>query len=43
MSQKSFQFLHEKMKFIIATKNSKFSASSTQFKDDATLKLNKFK
>ncbi len=42
-SQKSFQFLHEKMKFIIAMKNLKFSASSTQFKNDATLKFNKFK
>jgi len=41
--QKSFQFLHEKMKFIIAMKNLKFSASSTQFKDDATLKFNEFK
>ncbi len=35
--QKSFQFLYEKMKFIVATKNFKFSASSTQSKDDATL------
>ncbi len=42
-SQKNFQFLHEKTKFIIATKNSKFSVSSTQFKDDATLKFSKFK
>jgi len=42
-SQKSFQFLHEKMKFIVVTKNLKFSASSTQFKDDATLKFNEFK
>jgi len=43
MSQKSFQFLHEKMKFIVAIKNLKFSASSTQSKDDATLKFNEFK
>ncbi len=42
-SQKSFQFLHEKMKFIVATKNLKFFASSTQSKDDATLKLSEFK
>jgi len=42
-SQKSFQFSHEKTKFIIATENSKFSASSTQFKDDVTLKFNEFK
>jgi len=42
-SQKSFQFLHEKMKFIVATKNSKFSASSTQFKSDVTLKFSEFK
>ena len=42
-SQKSFWFLHEKMKFIIAMKNSKFSASSMQFKSDATLKFNEFK
>ncbi len=43
MSQKSFQFLHEKTKFIIATENSKFSASSTQSKDDVTLKFSEFK
>ncbi len=42
-SQKSSWFLHEKMKSVIATKNSKFSASSTQFKSDATLKFNEFK
>ncbi len=42
-SQKSFQFSHEKTKFIIATKNSKFSASSMQSKDDATLKFSEFK
>ncbi len=42
-SQRSFQFLHEKMKFIAATKNLKFSASSMQSKDDATLKFNEFK
>jgi len=42
-SQKSFQFLHEKTKFIVATKNLKFFASSTQSKDDATLKLSEFK
>jgi len=42
-SQKSFWFLHEKMKFVAATKNSKFSASSMQSKDDATLKFSKFK
>ncbi len=43
MFQKSFQFLHEKMKFIIATKNLKFFASSMQSKDDATLKFSEFK
>ncbi len=42
-SQKSFQFSHEKTKFIIAMKNSKFFALSTQFKDDVTLKFNEFK
>jgi len=42
-SQKSFQFLHEKTKSIVTMKNSKFSASSTQFKDDATLKFSEFK
>ena len=31
------------MKFITATKNSKFFASSMQSKNDATLKFNKFK
>ena len=41
--QKSFQFLHEKTKFIIATENLKFSALSTQSKNDATLKFNEFK
>ncbi len=41
--QKSFQFLHEKMKSVAAMKNSKFSASSTQFKDNATFKFSKFK
>ncbi len=42
-SQKSFQFLHEKMKFVAATENSKFFALSMQFKDDATLKFSEFK
>ncbi len=42
-SQKSSWFSHEKMKFIIATKNSKFFASSTQSKDDVTLKFSEFK
>ncbi len=42
-SQKSFQFSYEKMKFVAAMKNSKFFASSMQFKDDATLKFNEFK
>jgi DNA-binding transcriptional MerR regulator len=42
-SQKSFQFSHEKTKFIAEMKNLKFFASSTQFKDDATLKFSKFK
>jgi len=42
-SQKSFQFLHEKTKSIAATENLKFSASSMQSKDDATLKFNEFK
>ena len=41
--QKSFQFLHEKMKFIAATENLKFSVLSTQFKNNATLKFNEFK
>ncbi len=31
------------MKSVAVTKNSKFSASSTQFKDDVTLKFNEFK
>ncbi len=35
--QKSFQFLHEKTKSVVAMKNSKFFTSSTQFKDDVTL------
>jgi len=43
MSQKSFQFSHEKTKSVTATENSKFFASSMQFKDDATLKFNEFK
>ena len=43
MFQKSFQFLHEKMKFIVATKNLKFFALSMQFKDDVTLKFSEFK
>jgi len=42
-SQKSSRFLHKKMKFIAAMKNSKFSASSTQFKNDATFKFSEFK
>jgi len=42
-SQKSSQFLHEKMKSVAATKNSKFSALSMQSKDDVTLKFNEFK
>ncbi len=42
-SQKSFQFLHEKMKFIVATKNLKFFTLSMQFKNDVTLKFNEFK
>ncbi len=42
-SQKGFQFLHEKTKSVAATKNSKFFASSTQFKDDVTFKFNEFK
>ncbi len=42
-SQKSSRFLHEKMKSIAATKNSKFSALSMQSKDDATLKFSEFK
>ena len=42
-SQKSFQFLHEKTKSTAATENLKFSASSMQSKDDATLKFNEFK
>ncbi len=43
VSQKSSWFLHEKTKFVIATKNLKFFALSMQFKDDATLKFNEFK
>ncbi len=42
-SQKSSWFLHEKMKFITAMKNLKFSASNMQSKDDMTLKFNEFK
>ncbi len=42
-SQKSSWFLHKKMKFIAAMKNSKFSASSTQSKNDATFKFSEFK
>ncbi len=42
-SQKSFQFSHEKTKSVAAMKNLKFSASSTQSKDDATFKFNEFK
>ncbi len=43
MSQKNSRFLHEKTKSVAATKNSKFSASSMQFKDNATLKFSEFK
>ena len=42
-SQKSFQFLHEKTKSVAAMKNSKFSALSTQSKNDATFKFSEFK
>jgi len=42
-SQKSSQFSYEKTKFVAAMKNSKFFASSTQFKDDVTLKFSEFK
>ena len=42
-SQKNFRFLHEKTKFIVAMKNSKFFALSTQSKDNVTLKFNEFK
>jgi len=42
-SQKNFQFSYEKTKFITAMKNSKFSALSMQFKDNATFKFNEFK
>ncbi len=42
-SQKSSWFLHEKMKFIAAMKNLKFSASNMQSKDDVTLKFSEFK
>ncbi len=42
-SQKSFWFSYEKMKFVIATENSKFFASSMQSKDDVTLKFSEFK
>ncbi len=43
VSQKSFQFLHKKTKSVVAMKNSKFSASSTQFKNDTTFKFSEFK
>jgi len=43
VSQKSFQFLHEKTKFIAEMKNLKFFTSSTQSKNDVTLKFNEFK
>ena len=42
-SQKNFRFLHEKTKFIVAMKNSKFFVLSTQSKDNVTLKFNEFK
>ncbi len=42
-SQKSSRFSHEKTKSVAATKNSKFFASSTQSKDDVTLKFSEFK
>jgi len=42
-SQKSFWFLHKKTKFVVATENSKFFASSMQFKDDVTFKFSEFK
>ncbi len=42
-SQKSFQFLHEKIKSVAAMKNLKFFASSTQSRNDVTLKFNEFK
>ncbi len=42
-SQKSSRFSHEKMKSVAAMKNFKFFASSTQFKNDVTLKFNEFK
>ncbi len=35
--QKSFQFLHEKTKFIVLMKNLKFFASNMQFKNDVIL------
>ncbi len=41
--QKSFRFSHKKTKSVVAMKNSKFSASSMQSKDDATLKFSEFK
>jgi len=41
--QKSFWFSHKKMKFVIAIENSKFSALSTQSKNDVTFKFNEFK
>ncbi len=42
-SQKNFQFSHEKMKSIVAMKNSKFFALSMQFKDNVILKFSEFK
>ena len=42
-SQKNFRFLHEKTKFIVAMKNSKFFVLSTQSKDNVTLKFSEFK
>ena len=41
--QKKSRFLHKKMRSVVAIKNSKFSALSMQFKDDATLKFSEFK
>ncbi len=41
--QKNFQFLHEKMKFIVATENSNFFALSMQFKNNVTIKFSEFK
>ncbi len=41
--QKKSWFLHKKMRSVVATENSKFSALSMQFKNDVTFKFSEFK